>query len=73
MRRKNSTQVSVLDEWWCYALRWGIKGEKQVPQKYELSFGHYGLEVSLGHLDRDVSADYWLRDMELRAGVGWRD
>lgn len=37
-----------------YALRWGIKGEKQVREEHELSFGH-GLEVSLGHLDRDVS------------------
>lgn len=33
----------------------GNKGERQVPEEYELSFRHYGFEVSLGHLDRDVS------------------
>lgn len=55
MRRRNSAHFSVLGEWWCYALKWEIKGEKQVPEEYELSFGHYGLEATLGHLDRDIS------------------
>ena len=49
-RRKNSAHFSVLSECLCCALRW--EREKQVPPKYELGFGCYELEASLGHLDR---------------------
>lgn len=40
-RRKSSGHVSVLGEWWCYAWRWGIKGEKQVPAEDKFSSEHY--------------------------------
>ena len=70
LRRKNSAHFSGLGKWWWYALRWGIK-EKQVPEEYELTFGQYELEASLGHLDRDVSGR--LLATELRGGVETQD